>query len=297
MSKRSFAFEQVIKSLREALSTFPDPRRGKNSFYTIEDAGLSAFSVFFTQCPSFLAHQRTMEKAKGKSNAQTLFKIKKIPTDNHIRILLDPASPDLVFPVFERCNHLLRDSGYLEEFRIFNGNVLIALDGTRYFSSKTLHCENCSTTKHKDGSLTYHHDMVTPVIVAPGQDKVLPLEPEFIVPQDGHNKQDCENAASKRWLEKWGEKYSARGVTITGDDLYCCQPLCEKMVDKGFNFILVCKPDSHKTLYEWVESLEEGVGRHTFIIRRWNGNFREIYTYRYAHDVPLRDGDDARISL
>jgi len=55
----------------------------------------------------------------------------------------------------------------------------------------------------------------------------------------------------------------------------------------------VCKPDSHKTLYEWVEGLEEGVGRHTFIIRRWNGRSRETYTYRYANDVPLRDGDDA----
>jgi hypothetical protein len=30
----------------------------------MDDAALGAFSVFFTQCPSFLAHQKAMEKAK-----------------------------------------------------------------------------------------------------------------------------------------------------------------------------------------------------------------------------------------
>ena len=28
----------------------------------------------------------------------------------------------------------------------------------------------------------------------------MPLEPEFIVPQDGHDKQDCESRAARRWL-------------------------------------------------------------------------------------------------
>jgi len=32
---------------------------------------------------------------------------------------------------------------------------------------------------------------------------VLPVELEFIVPQDGHEKQECENAAAKRWLDQF----------------------------------------------------------------------------------------------
>jgi len=28
-------------------------------------------------------------------------------------------------------------------------------------------------------------------------------------------------------------------------------------------------------------------------IRRWNGRFHEVHTYRYANDVPLREGADA----
>jgi hypothetical protein len=36
------------------------------------------------------------------------------------------------------------------------------------------------------------------VIVAPGNPRVIPLEPEFVTPQDGHEKQDCENAAKAK---------------------------------------------------------------------------------------------------
>ena len=74
MNKPFLTFDQMITSLRETIQNFPDKRRGKNSFYSMEDVGLGAFSVFFTQCPSFLAHQKAMEVAKGKSNAETLFK-------------------------------------------------------------------------------------------------------------------------------------------------------------------------------------------------------------------------------
>ena len=289
----NFTFRQMVGSLRKAIQAFPDKRIGKNLTYSIEDAGLGAFSVFFTQCASFLANQRAMEETKGKSNAQTLFQIDQIPSDNHIRYLLDTVSPSLIFPVFDKALAELSDSGHLNEFRIFNGDLLIPLDVTWYFSSKKIHCDSCSTITHEDGTITYYHCVLTPVIAAPGQNKVIPLIPEFIVPQDGHNKQDCENAAAKRWIQNYGKKYSVMGVTISGDDLYCKQPICLELLDKGFNYILVCKPGSHKALYKWVELLEEGIDRHTVTLRRWNGRFQEIYTYKYANHVPLRDSEDA----
>ena len=35
-----------------------------------------------------------------------------------------------------------------------------------------------------------------PVIVAPGENRVIALEPEFVQPQDGCEKQDCELLAA-----------------------------------------------------------------------------------------------------
>ena len=81
---------------------FPDQRTGKNRVYSMEDAALGAFAVFYTQSPSFLAHQTLMQQASGKSNAQTLFGMQQIPTDNHIRSLLDGVAPSYAFPLFER---------------------------------------------------------------------------------------------------------------------------------------------------------------------------------------------------
>jgi hypothetical protein len=191
----------------------------------MEDAALSAFSVFFTQTPSFLAYQRTMEGSKRKSNAQSLFGIHRIPSDNQIRKLLDSVKPEEVFPVFEEIFKVLEQQGQLESFRSFADTLLIALDGTEYFSSTQIHCPHCSTRTLKSEKIHYFHSVVTPVIVAPGQAHVIPLMPEFVLPQDGHGKQDCENAAAKRWLSQQGKRYSKLNVTILGDDLYCHQPL------------------------------------------------------------------------
>lgn len=287
--------EGLLGSLRGAIKNFPDGRTGKNSTYTMEDVALGAFAVFFTQSPSFLSHQRDMEKARGSSNAQTLFGMKNIPTDIHIRNLLDPVAPAYLNSVFASAFDTLKDGGYLEAYRSVGDTILIALDGTPYFSSKTIQCQNCNTTTHKNGTITYSHTVVTPVIVAPGNPKVFPLEPEFVTPQDGHKKQDCENAAAKRWIESFGERCRNLGVTLLGDDLYCHQPLCEQVLDARLSFIFVCKPDSHKTLYEWVADLEKLKEVQTVVVTRHRGKKREIDTYRFVNQVPLRDGDDALI--
>ena len=84
--------------------------------YTMADIGLSAFSLFFMQSPSFLAHQRRLEEGQGRSNCQTLFGLDKIPSDNHIRALLDPVSPDHFHPVFAEVVAELERSGGLEDF-------------------------------------------------------------------------------------------------------------------------------------------------------------------------------------
>lgn len=289
----SLTFDDLVSQFRQLPAQFPDKRTGKNTVYSLEDAALGAFSVFFTQSPSFLAFQRSMQEAEGRNNAQTLFGMGEIPCDNHIRDLLDAVAPAHALPMFATIFEALRELGYLEPFRSINGDVLIPLDGTQYHASKSIHCAQCSQTHHRNGQITYSHTVITPVIAAPGQSTVIALEPEFITPQDGHDKQDCENAAAKRWLRHYGPRYRALGVTVLGDDLYSRQPLCEVILEQGLNFILVCKPASHKTLYEWVAGLDTAGDVHTVIGKRRRGKNTETDTYRFVNRVPLRDGDDA----
>ncbi len=288
-----FSFDSIVKFFRSAINTFPDIRTGSNNIYSIEDASLGAFAIFFTQSPSFLAFQNAMKKKKGKSNAQSLFGMSDIPCDNQIKNLLDEVSPTYLFPVFSYIFNGLNNAGYIDTFRSYNNNLLIALDGTLYFSSKSIHCKNCNQKHHKNGTTTYQHTVITPVIVSPGNDKVISLQPEFITQQDGHKKQDCENAAAKRWIIQNAPTYKHLGITMLGDDLYCKQPLCLLMLEQGLDFTLVCKPDSHKTLYQWLEELEKMKAVETVVEKRWTGKTHEIDTYRFAKQVPLRDSEDA----
>jgi hypothetical protein len=171
------------------------------------------------QCPSFLAHQKAMARRKEKNNAQNIFGVHKIPTDNQIRSLLDPVSPELLFPVFDRIfEFLVNEDGFL----------LIALDATWFYSSEQIACDACQSKQHRNGEVTYYHSAITPVIVKPEVNRVVSLPPEFITVDDGSAKQDCENKAVKRWIKTIVRRYLSQQYTVVvlGDDLYSRQQVC-----------------------------------------------------------------------
>lgn len=240
---------ELMQFLRQELHDLPDERKpGNNRKYEVEDAVMAAFSVFFTQSPSFLDHQRLMKSNKGKDNAESLFSIEKIPGDNQIRNLLEPVPASNVSRTFQKVYQWLKEKGVLKKFLYLDGEILVALDGTEYFSSKKIHCPHCNCRNHRKGTTTYFHGCVTPRVVSPKQKQVINLEPEFIKKQDGHQKQDCENAAVKRWLNKNHKNKYGYPVTLLGDDLYSHEPVCELAVKQGYSFIFVCLETSPKTL-------------------------------------------------
>ena len=225
----------LVESLKEVMRDAPDKRTGKHCVYSLEDAAVAAFAVFYTQSPSFLAHQRTMEQTRGQSNAQTLFGMSPIPTDNCVRTMLDPVAPPHLFPLFTQIFKALNAGGHIDPFRVpldssasGKGALLIALDGTAYHASHTIHCAQCARIEHQNGSVSYQHTVITPVIVTPGLSRVIPLAPEFMVPQD------YETAAAP-------------------------------------HFLFVCQPSSHLTLYAAVEGLARSGGVTTHEITRRRG--------------------------
>jgi hypothetical protein len=285
----ALTFDGLIGLLHRQLEQLAEHRKGRNTRYSLRDAGLGAFAVFFTQSPSFLAYQRHMQRARGKNNAASIFGIEKIPSDNQIRSLLDPIEPNQIYPLFRMILERLDQTGHLEAFRFLDNHLLLSLDATRLFSSQKISCKNCSQSSIAEGTNLYFHDVIIPILVTPTSNRVITLEPEFIVPQDGHDKQDCEQAAAKRWIQRNAQQPVLKHAILLGDDLYCKQPVCELLLQQELNFIVVCKSDSHPALYEWIEFN----GAKELVVQRWNGRFTEMHTYRYAHHVPLRRGDDA----
>jgi len=182
----------------------------------------------------------------------------------------------------------------LDPFRVLDDQLLVSLDGTQYFSSQALHCQNCLTRQLSNGHTLYYHTAITPVIVCPEHAQVIALAPEYIMPQDGHNKQDCEQAAGKRWMTQHAATLVPHHVTLLGDDLYSKEPFCSLALQQGFNFILVCKPDSHTKLYERLAfwQAQGAIAHHEQ--RRRKGRVTEVTLYRFINDVLLQDGKHAR---
>src|ERR1700759_2432116 len=111
--------ESLITELKGLFGCFTDPRsQSPNLKYSIVDIVLSAFALFFTQSPSFLEYQRQMERQYSSSNAQTLFGVEQIPSDNHIRDVLDHTPASTLFPAFKSHFERLRASPAFEKFQV-----------------------------------------------------------------------------------------------------------------------------------------------------------------------------------
>ena len=113
--------DDITRQMRRVFENFTDLRKGKNRMYTMTDAALSAFSVFFMQSPSFLEYQRSLEQKHANNNARTLFGVHKIPSDNQIRSLLDATEPKAVEPLFDYLFDALAQSGVVDHYRSVNG--------------------------------------------------------------------------------------------------------------------------------------------------------------------------------
>lgn len=283
--------EKYIAHLRESCASMDDKRSGANSRYSMADIGMAAFSMFFMQHPSFLAFQRTLHKNTGQDNTQTLFGIEKIPSDNHIRKMLDGVAPEHFEKNFFFVIDELEKSNFKVTHSVLDGRTLIALDGSEYYCSKKLFCPSCSKRKRSDGTEDYFHSFLGATIVRPGDQKVFCLPPEFIRPQDGDSKQDCELKAARRWLAGVALDCLKYNPVYLGDDLYAKHDICSTIVRDGGSFIFTCKDSSHKTLYE----CRNGLIPSSRVEIHGKGNQKREYHYSWLCSLPIRDGAEAML--
>ena len=294
MDPMPLSFETLMAYLHRAIAQIQDPRQPSNATqYQLSDVILGAFSAFFMQCDSFLEHQRQMSSRCGQDNAQTLFGLIRVPSDAQIRNVMDPIPSAQFHGIFDWVYQALKRAGFLKPYESLGGHLLVTLDGTQYHSSNKVHCECCSSRTHKNGTVNYFHSAILPVIVAPGKAEVIALASEFITPQDGSEKQDCELNAAKRWLAKSADCFEGQLLTLLGDDLYSRQPLCETILATGNNFIFTCLPESHEKLYDWLDYLEPIGEVKTLVIQQYSQKTKDLYHYRYVNQVPLRDTQPA----
>jgi hypothetical protein len=207
------ALEELLSELREVCAGLEDKRLGQACRYTMAD--MAAFSVFFLQSPSFLGHQRALAEGHGRSSCQTLLGMAAIPSDNHIRQMLDGSSPAAFDGLFIKALETVAAADGLPAFQRLGDRLLIALDGTEHHCSRKIGCPQCSTRRRSDGGVEYFHSFLGASVVAPGHTQVLPLPAEFITPQDR-----TENRIANGPPPSAGWPAMARALPVSGRSIW-----------------------------------------------------------------------------
>ena len=98
----------LVDCLSETVDKLPERPEYSASKYTNRDAVNSAFGALFFQFPSLLRYMRELQEREKRDNVQSLFDVKGIPSDNHIRNIVDEIEPSAINPVFSVCPQSLR---------------------------------------------------------------------------------------------------------------------------------------------------------------------------------------------
>ena len=240
--------------------------------------------MFYLQDKSLLEFQRKTQERIRKNNLTNVFKVSNIPSDTQIRTLIDNHSYEPLQDVFADYFHRLQRNKTIEKFKFLN-SFLIPIDATQYFISENVNCKKCLVKESKKSETKqYYHQILQATLVHPDFRQVIPLAPEFISNSDGTKKQDCEIKAGKRMLKRIRRAHKMLPMIIVGDDLYSRQPFIEELLKNKFSFILVCKPASHKHLFEEIDSFRKGNYLATYEYKDKKG---KRYLYEWVNQVTL----------
>jgi hypothetical protein len=280
--RKHLSADALFRMVRSGFNTILD-HRSPDAEISLADALMSAFAMFSLKSPSLLA----FDKQRAEGNLRTIYGIVGVPCDTRMREILDPLSPESLRPLFKSVFRQLQRGKALEPMAFLEDYYLVALDGTGYFSSTTIHCASCLHKVHRNGSVTYSHQLLGAALIHPDVREVIPLMPEPIVKQDGADKNDCERNAAKRWVAKLRRDHPHLKFIITEDSLSSNAPHIETLHAYDLHYLLGVKEGDHAFLFQQVQAAEHA-GRVTYD-ERHDRAAGLVHRFRFVNDVPLNE--------
>src|SRR5438874_2541700 len=289
--RQHLSADALLGLLRSGFADLADHRPGKPDI-SLTDALMAAFALFSLTSPSLLA----FDKERTEGNLHRVFGLERVPCDTAMREILDPVDPESLRPLFTQVFRALQRGKVLEEMVFVEGHYLLALDGTGYFSSQQIHCASCLEMHHRNGTVTYRHQMLGAALIHPDQRAVIPLMPEPIVKQDGTSKNDCERHAAKRLIVKLRQNHPHLKLIVTEDSLSSNAPHIEVLQEHNLHYILGVKEGDHAFLFQQVAAAEQA-GRVTSYDREDSETGMHQH-FRFVSDVPLNASNaDLRVNF
>lgn len=286
--------EVLTQSLRDQFKNFHDYRNPLLTKIPMEDFPMSGLAIFSLKFPSLLNFEEEMRKERNFSNLTGLYGIEHVPSDTHMRRVVDQIATEEMRPCFTSLFTRAQRAGALRDFAMWDNQYLLALDGSGYFFSDSVQCEQCIEKKNQDGTKSYYHQMFAGALVHPDKKTVIPFCPESIQKQDGSTKNDCERSAMKRFLQQFRKDHPKLRVVVLTDALHATLPMLADMKRLEMGYILGVKPGSHETLFAGVENWTELNKVRHFTREDEIGDKikkKRIREYRFTNGILLTKGD------
>jgi len=271
----------LLSRVRRCLERIKDPvTRGG---IALPDCLMSALAIFGLKYPSLLQFDKDarQEQTLLSHNLHTLYGVQQVPSDTYLRERLDEVAPVHLHKAIDRVIAQLQRGKVLEQYRYVEEYCLVSVDASGYFSSHEVHCDQCCEKRHKDGTVTYYHQMLAAVMVHPIYPTVFPLAIEPIQKQDGKTKNDCEHNAAKRLLENLRTRHPHLKMVIVLDGLYADGVIIKLLKQLNFRFIITAKEKDLKYLFEFYQTSKP---KETTL-----KNTKQESRYRFVNKLPLND--------
>lgn len=279
--RKDLSIPGLLRTARQVFEKLPDD--GHRDI-PLADYLMSGLALFGLKYPSLLQFDRAARDCEvQKANLRTLYGIERAPCDTAFRERLDTLDPSALRPLYKKLFSLAQRGKVFEDYTFLEDHYLLSIDGTGFFSSKSVHCEHCCEKHHRDGTVTYYHQALGAALVHPDHKEVFPLCPEPILKQDGAKKNDCERNAAKRLLKHLRREHPHLKMAVIEDGLASNGPHIRLLKELDLRFILTAKPSDHPFLFDWVANTEGVVEKEIIDEDGWQHHFR------YLNDVPLND--------
>jgi hypothetical protein len=256
----------------------------------IVDCLMACCAVFSLKFPSLLQYDKERFNSVLFENLKNLFHVKKPPSDTTMRERLDEVEHDKIRGVFKEIFSYIQGGKGLEQYRYINDHYIISVDGTQHFSSHDVFCNNCCVKNHRDGTITYHHQMLSAVLVHPDIKRVIPFAPEPILLQDGAKKNDCEQNAAKRLINAFRKDHPFLNSIFVMDALYSSASNIALLKEKEIRFIITAKPGSLKSLFDFIKGID--------LIEKTVIDGKIIRKYKYINNISLNaSNNDLKVNF
>ena len=288
-------YRKVLPSLLKRLSKIPDPRQANKVKYEIALLMIYGILFFVFQISSRRAGNKELTKPILLENLKAMFpEIETLPHGDTLNRLLSEVD---VEQIQDSMVELLKKLITKKKFRncLVNKKYLIAFDGTQRFYrderwAKEALERHVGTRVEKD---TQYYVYVLDAVLILDNEITLPVMSEILENEiyvNEKSKQDSELKAFYRLAKKIKEKFPRLNIAVLLDGLYACGPVVHMCRQYNWDFMIVLKSDSLKSVWDEFDGLGKIEVQNKLEVD-W-GKRRQ--SYRWVNDIDYQYGSNDR---